>query len=98
MVRPRIRFILIPSQPLSPTLNTNAAVKKMILFYERILRFLWHTTQINMIWRKIIYREIRRLGKAPDLSFVKDFFGSTIFPGPSVDSRLGCVEHFLQKH
>ena len=75
MVRPRIRFILIPNQPLSLTLNTNAAVKKMILFYERILRFLWHTTQINMIWRKIIYREIRRLGKAPDHSFVKDFFG-----------------------
>ena len=56
-------------------MSLNEIVTEMILFYKRILKVLWLTARVNKTWRKILYREIRRYGAAPEYSFVKDFFG-----------------------
>ena len=43
--------------------------------FLKFLVFLWKTTGNNPIWRKFLYRQLRRNGKTPDYAFSKDFYG-----------------------
>ena len=43
--------------------------------FLNFLAFLWTTAGNNQIWRKFLYRQLRRNGKTPDYAFSKDFYG-----------------------